>query len=165
MKLKEVRLQRKMEQQELAVSADVSVPMMSYFENYKCLPIPATLKKITTKLNCNIEDIYEDKEIYYKKTAPKKSRKRNAYNLSVRLPEVMRKVITQENLEKLGYHSLKDFIWHCCKSFEEKLNEINKKTATKSKLEADDENVVTHPYITISLHYSQQKINTKQGEK
>ena len=56
-----------MEQQELAVSADVSVPMMSYFENYKCLPIPATLNKITTKLNCNIEDICKTRKFDHKK--------------------------------------------------------------------------------------------------
>ena len=134
MNLQKIRISRNVEQAELARQIGATAPMVSYFEHYKCLPVPEMLIQICKSLNCNVSDLYEDKEIYLKTIqngclhVKVENRKEPAvYKLSVRLPEVKRNILTQENLQKCGYHSLKDFIWHCVLRFEKQLATTIKK--------------------------------------
>lgn len=145
MKLQEIRRERGFEQAEFAKKIETSAPMMSCFENYKCIPVPEMLKKICEVLECNIEDIYEKKEIFvdskeFKGQLKVKATTKSIYKLTVELPNSTRNVLTQNNLEKCGYHSLKDFIWHCCKRFERQLSIINKKSTKHSNCSVEDEN-------------------------
>ena len=173
MRLQEVRNAKGIEQSALAKSVGVSAPMMSNFEHFKCLPIPLTMQAICKKLCCERSDIYDDKEVYFveKKTrATLKTVGRlepEVYKLSVRLPEKARQVLTQENLEKCGYHSLKDFIWHCFVRFEKELEESNEKqNATKhSNCSVADESGKIPTLRTISINHLSIKINHLKGEE
>jgi len=136
MELQERRRERGIEQSDLAKRIGTNAPMMSNFEKYKCLPIPTMLEKICQELKCEVEDIYADREIYIlKRKGYIKTELRaepEVYKLSVRLPDKARKIFTQENLEKCGYHSLKDFIWHCFLHFEKEIEKAEaKEKATK----------------------------------
>lgn len=134
MNLQKIRTSRNIEQAELARQIGTTAPMMSYFEHYKCLPVPEMLTQICNILKCNISDLYEDKEIYLKTVTNGCShlkvedrKEPTIYKLTVRLPETKRNILTQENLQKCGYHSLKDFIWHCVLRFEKQLATTTKK--------------------------------------
>jgi transcriptional regulator with XRE-family HTH domain len=134
LKLKERRLERKLEQQDLASRVGTNAPMMSNFERYKCLPIPVMLKEICKQLDCSVDDLYERGEIYIDGRAAGKKpfgaevrQEPSVYKLSVRLPDEARAVLTQANLEKCGYHSLKDFVWHSYKRFEKQLAIVQEK--------------------------------------
>lgn len=134
MKLKEVRSYRNIGQAEFAERVGTTSPMMSNFENYKCIPVPNMLKRMCDILECDMSDIYEDEEIYIKKNNNliiRVRKQKQEYKLTVSLPEEAREVFTPTNLRKCGYHSLKDFIWHCYKRFEKQLAIINKKTIIK----------------------------------
>lgn len=137
MKLQEKRMACNMGQQELAKVVGTSVPMISNFEHYKCLPIPKMLNEICKALNCTLSDLYESGEIYVNAKTGDKVIKVNGkllvYKLTVSLPNEMRKLFTQKNLELCGYHSLKDFIWHCCKRFEKQLAIIKKRKSVSTK--------------------------------
>ena len=135
MKLQDKRRECGIEQADLANRVGTNAPMMSNFERYKCIPIPKMLEAICRELNCEVGDIYEHEEIYLsvleenrEKSLCVTTRKEPTfYKFSVRLPEEARKTFTQENLEKCGYHSLKDFAWHCWKRFEKQLAIVSKK--------------------------------------
>lgn len=136
MELQERRRERGIEQADLARRIGTSAPMLSNFENYKCLPIPTMLARICEELKCERKDIYADNELYVlKRKSIVKTEQRaepEVYKLSVRLPDRARQAFTLENLEKCGYHSLKDFIWHCYLRFEKQLKAVNEKEkATK----------------------------------
>lgn len=134
MKLKEIRGYRNIGQAEFAKKVGTTSPMMSNFENYKCIPVPNMLKRMCDILECRVSDIYEDEEIYIKKNnnlITRVRKQKQEYKLTVSLPEEARGVFTPVNLRKCGYHSLKDFIWHCYKRFEKQLAIINKKTIIK----------------------------------
>lgn len=169
MKLQEVRKARGIEQAALAKNVGVSVPMMSNFENYKCLPIPVTMKAICSELKCERKDIYEDKELYFPETKAGHKTKfgcrlePDVYKLSVRLPERARKVLTQENLEKCGYHSLKDFVWHCFMRFEKQLAILNKKEKATKQTDchvAYDESGLSPTHRTNIIDHFSKKINS-----
>lgn len=134
MKLQEIRREQGVEQADLATKVGTNAPMMSCFERYKCLPIPSMLKEICRVLNCSPLDIYNKEELYI---ATRKQRDMDTkeasevYRLTADLPNYARKILCSENLRKCGYRSLKDFIWHCFKRFEEKLKTIEKEKAIK----------------------------------
>lgn len=145
MRLKERRLEKKVGQAELATKIGTSAPMLSNFENYKCLPVPATLRAICDELDCAVQDIYERSEIYVETRSFSTGFKVNGrqepsvYKLSVRLPDEARDKLTQENLEKCGYHSLKDFVWHSFQRFVKQLAVI---TAKENRLERNSKAVL-----------------------
>lgn len=136
MKLKEKRNEFNIEQADLAKRVGTNAPMISCFEHYKCLPTPDMLKTICEVLRCDVLDIYESDEIYIKVTKSNnctstKSKESKTYRLTADLPNYAREILNLKNLEKCGYHSLKDFIWHCFKRFEKQLKIIEKEKATK----------------------------------
>lgn len=132
-KLQERRRELGIEQVELAKQVNTTAPMISYFENYRCLPIPKMLEEICEVLDCDVLDIYEEKELYIKsKTTTRDIRvrdveTRSVYRLTADLPNYAREILSSKNLEKCGYHSLKDFIWHCFKNFERRLKKLQNK--------------------------------------
>lgn len=133
MKLQERRRECGLEQTDLAKRVGTNAPMMSNFENYKCLPIPTMLEAICKELKCERQDIYKDNELYTKsknRRSPKTKAELAIYKLTVSLPNEARRIFTQENLRKCGYHSLKDFIWHCYLHFQKKVEETEAKEKT-----------------------------------
>ena len=164
MKLKEIRKERGVEQLDLALKVGTNAPMMSKFEHYKCLPIPTMLRSICEVLHCERSEIYDDDEIYLSKNkrSTKTSKvKSKIYYLSVRLPERARKVLAIGNLNKCGYHSLKDFIWHCFVDFEKrlKLAVSNEKTAKHRDCLAANEDGNIPKQRNISINHLSIKIN------
>ena len=133
MKLQEIRRERSIEQADLATKVGTNAPMMSCFERYKCLPIPAMLKEICRVLNCSPLDIYSEEELYIatRKQSDTEIKESEVYRLTADLPNYARKILSSENLKKCGYKNLKDFIWHCFRWFEEKLKTIEKEKAIK----------------------------------
>lgn len=138
MNLQEIRRKRGVEQADLAAKIGTNAPMMSNFEHYKCLPIPSMLVAICKELNCSVLDLYDASELYIQeKNTTKKSIKakednvNGVYRLTADLPNYAREILSSKNLDKCGYHSLKDFIYHCFKWFEKRLKAIDKEKATK----------------------------------
>lgn len=65
MRLREIRKAKGRQQKELAEKIGTDEPMMSKFENYKCLPIPSMMRKLLKELGCSrVEEIYEPHEVY-----------------------------------------------------------------------------------------------------
>ena len=53
MRLREIRKAKGRQQKELAEKIGTDEPMMSKFENYKCLPIPSMMRKLLKELGCS----------------------------------------------------------------------------------------------------------------
>lgn len=127
MRLQEKRRELNIEQLDLAIRVKTNAPMMSNFERYKCLPTPQMLEDICKELQCEVWEIYDYSELFVDTRKIHKNLKINdgsepkIYKLTVELPNSTRRVLNQSNLEKCGYHSLKDFVWHCFKRFEKQL--------------------------------------------
>lgn len=115
-RLKEIRIAKGRQQKELALKIGTDEPMMSRFENYKCLPIPSMLIKLTEELECNVEDIYQPHEIYSSArpksaSAPKKANN-ETYRVTVKLRPEAREVL-KTVLKKCGYKDITDWINRC----------------------------------------------------
>ena len=128
MRLKEVLEEKHKKAKVLAQEIGTDEPMISKFANYKCLPIPVQMEKICESLDCQISDIYKDEEIYYKQAHKKQTKKAtntavllDFYNLCVRLPRDACKWLARENLKKLGYKDLSDWIRDCYRQLLEKI--------------------------------------------
>ena len=114
MKLKEVRQSKDMKADSLAKQLGVDTPMMSRFENYKCLPIPCMLEKLCKILNCSVSDIYKDNEIYVKRDnqAKRKAEDLTSYRLTVNLPKDAKEFL-HKALKKCGYKDITYWIYRC----------------------------------------------------
>lgn len=124
MNLQEKRRQIGIEQADLAKRVGTNAPMMSNFENHRCIPVPLMLKAICRELNCEILDIYSPEEIYVSKHTRKTANdEKSCYRLTVELPNSARVVFKSKNLKKIGYKNLKDFMWHCYKWLEKSQKE------------------------------------------
>lgn len=139
MKLKEILERKNKKAKELALNIGADEPMISKFANYKCLPTPVAMEKICEVLSCDIKDIYEDKEVFYKKTKKSSQNGSNndeeytCYNLSVRLPREACKYLKKENLSKVGYRNITDWIWTCYRDLIKKIKEKDRSTNSKSE--------------------------------
>ena len=124
MKLREIRIREGRQQKELGRAIGTDEPMMSRFENYKCLPTPQMMEKLLKELNCSIEYIYEPHEIYLqvKKTArpanEDKPERERRYHLSVRLPPE-EKDFFKLALKECGYKDITDWVSRCLDSLKE----------------------------------------------
>ena len=116
-KLRAIRIAKGRQQKELAQKIGTDEPMMSRFENFKCLPIPSMLSRLTEELGCTIDDIYEPHEIYLqgvtvKASAPKAKKNTEVYHLTVNLPPEAREFF-KTALKKLGYKDITDWANRC----------------------------------------------------
>ena len=116
-KLRAIRIAKGRQQKELAQKIGTDEPMMSRFENFKCLPIPSMLSKLTEELGCTVDDIYEPHEIYLqgvtvKASAPKAKKNTDVYHLTVNLPPEAREFF-KTALKKLGYKDITDWANRC----------------------------------------------------
>jgi DNA-binding Xre family transcriptional regulator len=113
MKLQEQLTKKEMTGKELAEKIGTDVGMVSRFNNYKCLPVPAMLEDICKALNCEINDIYSNEEITFKK-----ANKRPAsgdftnYKITVRLPRDAKEKI-HKALKVCGYKDVTYWIYRC----------------------------------------------------
>ena len=116
-KLRAIRIAKGRQQKELAQKIGTDEPMMSRFENFKCLPIPSMLSRLTEELGCTVDDIYEPHEIYLqgvtvKASAPKAKKNTEVYHLTVNLPPEAREFF-KTALKKLGYKDITDWANRC----------------------------------------------------
>lgn len=115
-KLRQVRIAKGRQQKELAQKIGTDEPMMSRFENFKCLPIPSMLAKLTEELDCTVDDIYEPHEVYYQNGKPtttdKPKKTPTVYNLTVRLPREA-KSFFKKALKKCGFKDITAWIVWC----------------------------------------------------
>lgn len=105
-------------------------PTVSRFTNYKCLPIPKTMKDICKVLDCSVEDVYSREEIYYstKRTASKKADK---YKLTVSLPKEAKEFF-KKALKKCGYHDITDWVNKCYVRLQKQYDIIETKEREKA---------------------------------
>lgn len=135
MRLREIRLAKGVGQKELATKIGTDEPMMSKFENYKCLPIPAMMKKLLEELGCRrVEEIYEPHEVYlqlanFKASVRTKKGRAKVYKLTATLPKEA-KDIFDKALKPLGYRSVTDWVRQCFERLEDTYREYSAKEKT-----------------------------------
>lgn len=125
-RLKEIRIAKGRQQKELGKAIGTDEPMMSKFENYKCLPVPSMMKALLQELGCSIEDIYEPHEVYLQMTvAPKKrKRKSDVYRLTAELPKEAKEFLNSGALQKLGFKDITAWVNHCYEQAKKQYEEI-----------------------------------------
>ena len=115
MRLREIRKAKGRQQKELAEKIGTDEPMMSKFENYKCLPIPSMMRKLLKELGCSrVEEIYEPHEVYLQlasinATVAKEKKESDIYKLTATLPKGA-KAIFDKALKPLGSRSITDWV-------------------------------------------------------
>ena len=135
MRLREIRKAKGRQQKELAEKIGTDEPMMSKFENYKCLPIPTMMKKLLKELGCSrVEEIYEPHEIYLQlasvnATLTKKKKESDIYKLTATLPKEA-KALFDKALKPLGYRSITDWVKQCYERLEDMYRELQAKEKT-----------------------------------
>lgn len=141
MKLRELRIEKGLKQNEFAKLVGVSNMCMCLIENYKCLPTPTAMEEMCKVLECDVNSIYEPYEIALKKAKISqingdKSNTKQMYHLTVNLPKRARKFF-KNNLSKLGFKNITEWVNYCFEKLESQLEEQAKKkdftNATKPK--------------------------------
>lgn len=133
MRMREVRQAKNVKAKELADAIETDEPMISKFENYKCLPVPKQLERICDYLQCTIEQIYKDEEIYIKKTKQEtKERKEDCYKITIRLPEEARATL-KTILKKCGYKDITYWIYRCYERLLKQYEIITKKDQSNAR--------------------------------
>ncbi len=112
MQLQEQIIKSGMTAKDFAKRIGTDSPMVSKFNNYKCLPIPTMMKVMCEVLDCDIKDIYADIELYYTKSKSKASKKTDKYKLTVNLPKGAKEFF-KTALKKCGYKDITDWILRC----------------------------------------------------
>ena len=140
MKLKEVRLAKNRQQKELAISIGTDEPMMSKFENYKCLPIPSMMKALLIELDCKLEDIVESSEVYVNETKVSVKQNKEAeepkyYRLTVNLPREAKEFL-KLSLKKCGYKDITYWIYRCFERLTKQYEIITKAEKEKDLITA-----------------------------
>lgn len=116
MKLKEVRLRKGLPQKDVAKAIGTDGPMLSRFENYKCLPIPPMMHLLLQVLACDVGDIYEPSEIYTQPVSGqtrKRKRRSDVYRLTAELPEEARAFLNGGALQELGFKDITAWVNDC----------------------------------------------------
>ena len=130
MKLKQIRVAKGRQQKELAIKIGTDEPMMSKFENYKCLPVPSMMKRLTEELGVSVDDIYEPHEIYMQsikaKTSAPKKKDEEVYHLTVNLPPEAREFFKMA-LKKCGFKDITAWANWCFERLQSQYREILEK--------------------------------------
>lgn len=135
MRLREIRKAKGRQQKELAEKIGTDEPMMSKFENYKCLPIPSMMRKLLKELGCSrVEEIYEPHEVYLQlasinATVAKEEKESDIYKLTATLPKGA-KAIFDKALKPLGYRSITDWVKQCFERLEDTYRDLQAKEKT-----------------------------------
>ena len=135
MRLREIRKAKGRQQKELAEKIGTDEPMMSKFENYKCLPIPSMMRKLLKELGCSrVEEIYEPHEVYLQlasinATVAKEKKESDIYKLTATLPKGA-KAIFDKALKPLGYRSITDWVKQCFERLEDAYRDLQAKEKT-----------------------------------
>lgn len=135
MRLGEIRKAKGIGQRELAEKIGTDEPMMSKFENYKCLPIPAMMKLLLKTLGCNrVEEIYEPHEVYLQlanvsAAVMAEKKESDVYKLTATLPKEAKELF-DEALKPLGYRSITDWVKQCFERLEDTYREFKVKEKT-----------------------------------
>ena len=136
MKLEKQLKKANLTSKDLAKQIGTDASMVSKFNNYRCLPVPATMEAICKALNCTVNDIYTDNEITFKKGKRKavESEYEN-YKITVRLPrDAKEKVHTA--LKFCGYKDVTHWIYRCYERLlaqQEIIEKVGKKNKEKEK--------------------------------
>ena len=129
MLLKEYLKRENIQQKELANILNIDKVQMNEIANYKVLPLPEQADKICECLNCNILDIYNKNEIDLVKGVKKASRNKTDnlyYRLSVRLNKSGCNCLKLENLQILGYKTIKEWVLECMDNLKERQRQAKK---------------------------------------
>ncbi len=121
MRLKEQIINQGLTYKQVAQAVGIDKYQLSKFANYVCLPTPEQANSLCNVLNCNILDIYNKKELTFK--MPPKSHEsinngKEYYNLHVRLDKDCCNFFIKENLIKLGYKNIAQWLYDCMFDFE-----------------------------------------------
>lgn len=167
MKLRELRMQKGLKQNEFAKLVGVSNMCMCLIENYKCLPVPQDMEEMCKVLDCEVDKIYEPYEIALKKIktrqfAVDKNSNRQMYHLTANLPNRARKFF-KNNLSKLGFKNITEWVNYCFERLENQFEEQKKKDFTqackpKSRVQKIKENI---DIISIN-NISKNNLNVKE---
>lgn len=130
MKLKQVRESKGIKQIDLAEAIGVDEPMVSKFECYKCLPTPHMMLMLLKELECDINEIYEPKEITFK-SCEKAKEESEIYNLSVRLPKGAKEFLNTA-LKKCGYKDKTYWVYRCFERLQKQYDYIVKAEKEKA---------------------------------
>lgn len=126
-RIKEKRIEQGLTQPDLAKCINKDVPLISKFENFVCLPIPEDATKIAKTLKCTtIFELYDEEDVKFLKhqTTPKKKRDASellVYRLTADLPRDAINWLTKENLNLLGFLSIKDWANDCFDKFKKRV--------------------------------------------
>ena len=134
MKLEKQLKKANLTSKELAKEIGTDASMVSKFNNYRCLPVPATMEAICKALNCNVNDIYTNEEITFQKGKRTVSESEyENYKVTVRLPRDA-KAKVHKALKVCGYKDVTHWIYRC---YERLLaqQEIIEKAERKNKKE------------------------------
>lgn len=145
--LRELMCLRKIKHYELTKVLKTDKAYISRLMNYKFLPTPEDAKKICKFLNCDILEIYDEKEINIKSGARQRETRENDnkyYRLSVRLKLGGCNLLQQtKKLKQLGYKSKADWVRKKIKETEQEYKNYLK----QKRLTAHPEKV-TESHIT-----------------
>lgn len=121
--LKEKRIEAQITQQELAKIIGKDVPLISKFENFVCLPIPADAGKMVKALKCTtILELYDKEDINFGVENKSVKKEKDCYKLTVRLPKEAKEYFKRQSLNKVGYLNLTDWVNQNYKRLVKKIN-------------------------------------------
>ena len=132
MKLQEQITKKQMTSKEFAKKLNVDEPTVSRFVNYKCLPIPSTMKNICELLECKVDDIYSEQEISFKECKRKRQENEySSYKVTVNLPREAKEFL-HKALKSCGYKDITYWIYRCYERLQAQYKIIEKAEKKKA---------------------------------
>lgn len=123
------------QQKELAQALKIDKFQMSKIANHRVMPTPEQCKIILEYLNCDVKEIFPQNFIGFKianLSHKTKTSKNKYYRLSVRLNKTSCNRLNLQNLNLLGYKTLKSWIEKQIKLFEIELREYQNKLVNEA---------------------------------
>jgi transcriptional regulator with XRE-family HTH domain len=131
-KIKEALFERKITASKLGELVGCDRYLMSKFVNGVCLPVKKMGLQMCNVLNKEVNDLWDENELF---TLPQNSllNKRNEierqmyYKLTARVPKGCCNLLQQDNLRKLGYLNVTDFVIQKVLGLEKEIKEFEKR--------------------------------------
>ena len=165
-----MRLQRGIQQKELARMIGVDEPTLSKLENYKFLPTPEMLARILQILDCGIKDVYSASELRFRDNERAEKRERryaDCYKLTVRLPQTAKNDL-QVALAALGYSSITAWMLRCAEDLRAAYEGALKQKETSSLPTKTEDEVIdehTEPCVTPLLYHNFTALSREEVKK